>query len=103
MRFRTVLTRGVLAAAVAAAAIGSVVATPAAAAAPLSALKGDNDNQASQGDEQDGGGLGSLPIIGDAVGASGNANPVEVVTGTVQFVGAAAGTVVPALVHQLGR
>lgn len=98
MSFRATLTRGALALAVAAAIVATTVAVPTADAAPAQALKDDNDNQAA-----DGGGISSVPIVGDVIGPMENASPAEIVTGSVQFASEAANVVVPVIVESFGR
>jgi len=111
METRRTLLRTAAVLALAVSILGSTALTPSASAAPVTGVtdlhsvaekkkdqadkpdkhKHDNDNESSDA----GDGLGDVPIIGDVVNQFRDAEPEEIVTGAVQFAGAAAETVIP--------
>lgn len=94
---RKALLRGaaMLALAAAVASTSLIVPTaPTAEAAPLLKPK-----KEKSGNDNDGGGLGDVPIIGDIVGGFKDAEPEEIAVGAIQFTAAAAETVVPLVVR----
>ena len=94
MQTRRTLLRGASVLALAAVIIGgSLIASPAtpAAAAPIQRINGNDNNS--------GGGIADVPIIGDVVSQFENAEPEEIATGAIQFTAAAAETVVPIVIR----
>jgi hypothetical protein len=105
MNIRRTLLRGATVLTLAMAIVGTSTLAPAASASPLDDLsvaesvkatmnkpKVDNDNDVSAVDDT---GIADIPIIGDVVGGFKDAEPEEIVTGAIQFAGAAAETIVP--------
>jgi hypothetical protein len=99
------LLRGAAVLALATAFIGAGTIAPVASASPLDNLGGADAvystmnkpkvNDGDGGGSPLDGGIGDVPIIGDAVGGLQDAEPEEIITGAVQFAGVAAETVVP--------
>lgn len=89
MKIPAALLRGAVIMAVGAAVITSSIATPVASAAP-DFRPIDNDN---------GGGISDVPIIGDLVGSFEGQEPEDIAVGAIQMTAGAAEVIVPIIIR----